>query len=123
MFTVRELYRKGWAGLSERDDAEAAAELLVELKWLREEEIDTGGRPLTRLRVNPRILEMAPAGTAKTDKSPANPLEGAPSVGFDSAVSGDLENFEAEEAAAEPEVNDLFSAAAAETGEVREWRF
>jgi hypothetical protein len=34
-FTLRETYRKGWAGLSSKEDAEAATEILCDLGWIR----------------------------------------------------------------------------------------
>ncbi|MEI6198206.1 MAG: DUF3987 domain-containing protein, partial [Verrucomicrobiota bacterium] len=34
-FTLRETYRKGWAGLNSKDDAEAATEILCDLGWIR----------------------------------------------------------------------------------------
>ncbi|GAB1407228.1 hypothetical protein MASR1M8_11470 [Thermomonas brevis] len=43
-FTLRDVYRKGWAGLG-RDEVSEAAEVLAEYGHLRAESIDTGGRP------------------------------------------------------------------------------
>ena len=34
-FNLREVYRKGWAGLSDKEDAEAATEILCDLGWIR----------------------------------------------------------------------------------------
>ncbi len=34
-FTIRETYRKGWTGLSSKEDAESAVEILCELNWIR----------------------------------------------------------------------------------------
>lgn len=60
-FRVRELYRRGWAGLGTPEEALAAVELLVELRGVfTEQQIPdgNGGRPTTNYRVNPRIHEV-----------------------------------------------------------------
>jgi putative DNA primase/helicase len=44
-FKARELYQKGWAGLETPNKAQAAINLLLEYHHLREEEVETGGRP------------------------------------------------------------------------------
>jgi putative DNA primase/helicase len=46
-FTLRETYRKGWAGLASKEDAEAATEILCDLGWIRPvaEAGRTTGRP------------------------------------------------------------------------------
>ena len=54
-FTVRDVYRKGWSGLSRKQDAEDAVETLAELKWLVAETPTKGGRPTTVYYINPRI--------------------------------------------------------------------
>ena len=55
-FTVRDVYRKGWSGLSRKQDAENAAETLVELNWLDVEHVSTCGRPTTMYHINPMIF-------------------------------------------------------------------
>jgi uncharacterized protein DUF3987 len=34
-FSLREIYRKGWAGLASKEDAEAATEILCDFGWIR----------------------------------------------------------------------------------------
>lgn len=54
-FSLRDVYRPQWSGLTSREDAESAVEELVELVWLRIEEQATGGRARTVHRINPRL--------------------------------------------------------------------
>lgn len=54
-FTVRSVYTKGWRELSEQKKAQQAVDQLVELGWLRERVIQTGGRPTTGYDINPHI--------------------------------------------------------------------
>lgn len=58
-FSVRDVQRKGWAGLAEREDAEAAVDILIEHHWLRDvpQELITGRgrRPARLLRTNPKL--------------------------------------------------------------------
>ena len=59
-FTLRETYRKGWAGLSDKEDAEAATEILCDLGWIRAvaENGRTFGRPASPIfETNPKILD------------------------------------------------------------------
>jgi putative DNA primase/helicase len=56
-FTLRDLYRKHWAGLGERPAVELAVDLLVELGWLKEVVEDTAGRPRIHYRINPRCRD------------------------------------------------------------------
>jgi putative DNA primase/helicase len=62
-FTLREVYFKGWAGLSESNEARAAASVLVDFEWLRFERSTTeiGGRPAESYRINPAIYAMKPS--------------------------------------------------------------
>jgi hypothetical protein len=55
-FTVRSVYTKGWRDLGIKDKAQQAVDLLVELGWLRERGVDTGGRKTVAYDVNPRIF-------------------------------------------------------------------
>src|ERR1700740_2878835 len=64
-FTIRDLYRKGWAGLSTPDRARAALEKLEEYHWVRREErkseaararLINGGRPSEIYVINPAVL-------------------------------------------------------------------
>jgi len=70
-FALRSFYRNAWAGL-DKQSSELAAELLVELGWLKEVEIPTGGRTKTVCRINPAILaKVRGKETDKTAKSPS----------------------------------------------------
>lgn len=53
-FTLRDTYRSGWAGLSDKTANISALEMLVELGGIVEETHQTGGRPLTSYRLNPK---------------------------------------------------------------------
>jgi putative DNA primase/helicase len=76
-FTLRDIYRKHWTGLSDRQAVEQAVDLLLELGWLREEVEATGGKPKTRYRINPALLhKAAPGAGAKSAISPAAPPSG-----------------------------------------------
>jgi hypothetical protein len=52
-FTCRTLALKGWAGLSNGDQAQAAIDGLVEYGWLVGSEVRSGGRPTIRYQLNP----------------------------------------------------------------------
>lgn len=60
-FTVKDVYRPGWSGLSSREEAQAAIESLIDLDWLTVAEIPTGGRKRTEHFINPRISENSHA--------------------------------------------------------------
>jgi hypothetical protein len=72
-FNLREVYHKGWAGLGTKDDAEAAAEILCDLGWIRPA-VDarvrapgTPGRAASPMfEVNPKILIPPSTPTSKT---------------------------------------------------------
>lgn len=57
-FTAREVQRKGWSGLDNREVVAEALEVLVDFDWLRSEPQrqgqNNGGRPTMLYRVNPR---------------------------------------------------------------------
>jgi len=55
-FTARDVVRKGWAGLSNSAEAEAALSTLEEFGWVRSVDV-TGelGRPTTRYFINPAV--------------------------------------------------------------------
>jgi putative DNA primase/helicase len=57
-FTLREVYRRGWAGLGAKEDAEAGTEILCDLGWIRPiaETGRTIGRPASpTFETNPKI--------------------------------------------------------------------
>ena len=56
-FALRDVYRPQWAGLATRELAAAAVEVLVDLDWLRPEDVPTPGRSRRIFHVNPRIGE------------------------------------------------------------------
>ncbi|GMV70165.1 MAG: hypothetical protein AMXMBFR77_00040 [Phycisphaerales bacterium] len=84
-FALRDVYRNGWAGLSNADEAKAAAAMLADLDWLAEVREQTPGRTRTAYLINPRLsasdaaklLHTPPSPTARTDRSPP----ARPSVG------------------------------------------
>ncbi len=56
-FAARDVYRQGWAHLSDREQVLDALQLLVDLEWLASYEQDTPGRRATVYEVNPRGIE------------------------------------------------------------------
>jgi hypothetical protein len=66
-FTLREVYRKHWGGLSDRDSLEPAVDTLVALGWLNEVNLNTGGKPKTTYWINPKI--NAKTATKRSAKS------------------------------------------------------
>ena len=59
-FAVRDVYRPQWSGLTTREAAAAALDVLVDVDWLRPEEVPTRGRPRRVFHINPRVREMQP---------------------------------------------------------------
>jgi putative DNA primase/helicase len=73
-FTLRDIYRKHWAGLSEKQAVEQAVDLLIELGWLKEVVEETGGRPKIRYLINPASLKQTPPlPSAESANSPPDP--------------------------------------------------
>ena len=61
-FTTRDVYRKGWTGLSDDDVIESGAALLDELGWIKTERVRTGangGRPTLKYWINPNAGRKA----------------------------------------------------------------
>ena len=56
-FTAREIERKGWSGLNDRERVSAGLAALVDADWLRASRTDTGGRPTTIYQPNPKALD------------------------------------------------------------------
>lgn len=50
-FSAREVYRRGWSGLTDRELVHAALDMLAMHGWLAETHADTGGRPTTTYTV------------------------------------------------------------------------
>ena len=57
-FTLRDIQRKQWSGLTDKARIEAGLEALVDADWLRPESVQTGGRPSTLYYANPKALRM-----------------------------------------------------------------
>ncbi len=53
-FSARDIYQREWSNLAQRDQVQAGLALLAEYDWIAAENVDTGGRPKTVYRVNPR---------------------------------------------------------------------
>jgi putative DNA primase/helicase len=54
-FTARDVYRKGWAGLTDREIVGEALTVLEDHGWLRRIGVETGGRPRTEYRRHPSL--------------------------------------------------------------------
>ena len=54
-FTLRSIYTKGWRSLGDPERARSAVEMLLELSWLSESAVATGGRMKTTYQINPGI--------------------------------------------------------------------
>jgi putative DNA primase/helicase len=58
-FTVRDVYHgRHWSMLADAAQVQLAVDELVELSWLRIEEVPTSGRPTKRHRINPKAMAM-----------------------------------------------------------------
>ena len=53
-FTARDIQRKDWSNLTDKDQISAGLEVLDDLHWVRSRKTDTGGRPKVLFTVNPR---------------------------------------------------------------------
>jgi putative DNA primase/helicase len=58
-FTSRDVYRRGWSGLSDREDVEKALSMLEDAGWVRARRVETGGKAKTVYDLNPRIEHAA----------------------------------------------------------------
>jgi putative DNA primase/helicase len=73
-FTLREIYRKHWTGLSDKEAVDQAIDLLLELGWLKELPEETGGKPKIRYWINPTLLpKTAPDPSDKSANSTDDP--------------------------------------------------
>jgi putative DNA primase/helicase len=61
-FRARSVYTRGWRDLSDQYKTQQAIEQLVELGWLTERGVDTGGRKTLAYDVNPRIFTQCVCG-------------------------------------------------------------
>jgi putative DNA primase/helicase len=91
-FTLRDIYRHCWTGLTTSEDASRAVGLLIDLGWLKEVSERTGGAPKTTYSINRKIFDTLGKGTVTTDKSPKLPSTD-PFGGFVRSPTGGSESF------------------------------
>lgn len=60
-FSLRDVYRNGWSGLSSSEEAQKAADVLIDFDWIRRERFATATKSGTRHFINPKVL-----GTPRT---------------------------------------------------------
>jgi hypothetical protein len=53
-FSLRDIYRNHWSMLGDKSAVEMATGLLVELDWLRQQQVQTGGMPKLVFHINPK---------------------------------------------------------------------
>jgi putative DNA primase/helicase len=59
-FSARDVYLKGWSGLSGPEEVTAATAILIDLRWLKPEQVSSGpsgGRPTIVYHPSPRLTE------------------------------------------------------------------
>lgn len=78
-FTSRDIYRRAWSGLSDREVVESAIEMLVAYGYLAEQHVQTGGRPTSVYTMLPSgdPVEHRVSATARTDKTDATLTAGS----------------------------------------------
>lgn len=54
-FTAKDVYKNHWAGLSRREDVEAALVVLEDFGWVRGHKVETGGRPTVHYVAHPSL--------------------------------------------------------------------
>ena len=52
---MRDIYRKGWEGLDNKEIVMQGLEVLAEHHYIRTEEESTGGRPTLKIRLHPEL--------------------------------------------------------------------
>jgi len=76
-FSLRDIYRKHWTGLCQKEAVEMGVDLLLELGWLKDRVEDTGGKPKVTYLINPSLSEKTGTeASAKTDKRVVEPPSG-----------------------------------------------
>lgn len=55
-FTARDIYRRAWSNLSDRNHVQSGLDLLADLDWI-EAKTTTGGRASVAYAINPRALQ------------------------------------------------------------------
>jgi hypothetical protein len=58
-FSLRDVYNRGWSGLSDRAAVVAAVDVLCDHDWLHAERRETQGRTAVEYLINPKLLETA----------------------------------------------------------------
>jgi putative DNA primase/helicase len=58
--TVRDICERDWRGLSTRSAVDVGLAVLAERGWLRVETAQTGGRPMTVVRLHPELRQVQP---------------------------------------------------------------
>ena len=53
-FSARDIYRRAWSNLSDREQVQAGLELLADLDWLAAKTVQTAGRARVVYSINPR---------------------------------------------------------------------
>ena len=74
-FTLRDVYHKGWSGLSDRDAVQQATDVLIDFDWLRRVTEQTDGRARTKHIVNPKFRDVVPQN--EPPKPPEAPFDGS----------------------------------------------
>lgn len=57
-FTARSVYTKGWRALSDQRKVQEAIDQLLELNWLKERSVETGGRGKIEYDINPLVAKQ-----------------------------------------------------------------
>jgi hypothetical protein len=57
-FTLRSVYTKGWRDLADQKRVKQGLDQLVELGWLNETHVETGGRRTVKYEINPYITKQ-----------------------------------------------------------------
>lgn len=71
-FSLRDVYRKGWSGLTTANDAGESLAELVERGWLKEEKVPgspQGGGSTARYRIHPTLLKVRGSLADTTDET------------------------------------------------------
>jgi hypothetical protein len=56
-FTARDIRQRDWSNLTDREQIQAGLGLLADHDWIAGDRINTGGRPKTTYRINPRAMQ------------------------------------------------------------------
>ncbi|MBS1952550.1 MAG: DUF3987 domain-containing protein [Cyanobacteria bacterium SZAS-4] len=71
-FTIREVYRKDWEYLTDKESAQKACDALEDAAWIRRVSISpsqAGGRPTVMYEINPALLKSCTDKTGATDRT------------------------------------------------------